>query len=139
MIITANRELLFKQAKLAMQQAYVPYSKYSVGAAIFSDDGEIFTGCNVENAAYGLTLCAEAVAIGNMVNAGRRRINEVLVVAASAVMCSPCGACRQRIREFADADTVVHLCDQDAIRQSITLNELLPHAFGPNNITTDAG
>lgn len=113
----------------ARANAYAPYSKFLVGAAVLMDDGEIFTGCNVENASYGLTLCAERTAIVKAVSSGARTIKAVSV--ASAGGGTPCGACRQFISEFADEDTVVMVLDvdRDDGERVFTIAQLLPEAF----------
>ena len=132
--MTPDRSLdaLFAAAVEARAQAYAPYSGYRVGAALLDESGRISAGCNVENAAYPVGTCAEAGAIAAMARAGRRRIAAVLVVAEGGGLVTPCGACRQRIREFALPETPVHLADPGGVRATLTLAELLPHAFGPD-------
>jgi cytidine deaminase len=125
---------LLDAATLARANAYAPYSKFPVGAAIRAEDGRIYAGANVENAAFPQGQCAEATAIGAMVSAGARRIVEMLVVAEGAVLCTPCGGCRQRIREFAARDVPIHLCAADGARHTVTIGELLPLAFGPDHL-----
>ena len=127
---------LFDAAKAAHGKAYAPYSHFNVGAALRTPSGAIFSGCNVENAAYPQGACAEAMAIGAMALAGERRIAEILVVGDGEGLCTPCGGCRQRIREFADAATPIHVADAERVRASFTLGELLPHAFGPEHLST---
>jgi cytidine deaminase len=127
---------LFDAAKAAHGKAYAPYSRFNVGAALRTPSGAIFSGCNVENAAYPQGACAEAGAIGAMALAGERRIAEILVVGDGEGLCTPCGGCRQRIREFADAATPIHVADPEGVRASFTLGELLPHAFGPEHLST---
>ena len=105
-----------------------------VGAAILTPEGEIFSGCNVENAAYPQGFCAEAGAIAAMARAGRRRIAEILVIGDGEGLCTPCGGCRQKIREFADASTPIHVAGISGVRASFTLDELLPHSFGPEHL-----
>ena len=122
------------QAKQAMLNAYIPYSQYAVGACIKTSTGKYFAASNIENAAYGLTLCAETVALGNMLTAGERTITEVVVMAEGIKVCSPCGACRQRIREFAAPSILIHLCNTAGQRKPMSLAELLPEAFGPENL-----
>ena len=125
-------QTLFDAAKLAFERAYAPYSKFSVGAAILSEDGRIYAAPNVENAAYPVGTCAEAGAIAAMIAGGSRRIAEIVVVGAGEGLCTPCGGCRQRIREFADGDTkVIAGGTLGAERIETTLDALLPHAFGP--------
>ena len=125
---------LFAAARAAQANAYAPYSRFKVGAAIRAEDGRIHVGANVENAAYPQGLCAEAAAIGAMVAAGARRIREIAVLAEGPELCTPCGGCRQRIREFAAPDAMIHICGPEGVRRSVTLGELLPLAFGPKNL-----
>src|SRR5690606_22465002 len=128
---------LFEAAALARSRAYAPYSRFSVVAALRAEDGRIHAGCTVENAAYRVAQCAEATAIGTMVAAGGRRIREILVIGGEAgdgQLCTPCGVCRQQIREFAAPDTPVYVCGPEGLRLSTTLEALLPLAFGPENL-----
>ena len=128
---------LFEAAEAARSRAYAPYSRFLVGAAIRTADGTIVPGCNVENAAYAVAQCAEATAIGAMVAGGARRIAEILVIGGQegdGVLCTPCGSCRQRIREFASLDTPVHVCGPEGHRLTATLGEILPWSFGPENL-----
>jgi len=135
--MSAGYEALFAAATAVRRHAYAPYSKFRVGAAIRADDGRIFAGCNVENAAYPQGQCAEACAIGGMVANGAGRIAEVLVIGGEdgdGLLCSPCGGCRQRLREFAAADTPVHICGPEGLRRTVSLEDLLPVSFGPDNL-----
>ena len=132
--MSRNVEALFAAALAAYGNAYAPYSKFPVGAAVLTPEGEIFSGCNVENAAYPQGWCAETGAIAAMVAAGRRRIAEVCVVGGGAGLCTPCGGCRQRIREFAGPDAPIHVAGPEGVRASFTLAELLPESFGPENL-----
>ena len=125
---------LIAAAAAARANAYAPYSGFAVGAAIRDAGGALHAGANVENAAYPQGQCAEASAIGAMIAAGGKRIAEMAVLADGAALCTPCGGCRQRIREFADADTRIHLCGPEGLRRTVTLGELLPLAFGPDNL-----
>jgi cytidine deaminase len=125
---------LFAAAKAAQANAYAPYSRFHVGAALRSAEGGLFSGCNVENAAYPQGACAEAGAISAMALAGDRRIAEILVIGDGEDLCTPCGGCRQRIREFSDGDTVVHVAGPEGVRASYTLAELLPESFGPGHL-----
>jgi cytidine deaminase len=127
-------EALFSAAKAAYANAYAPYSKFPVGAAIRTPEGEIFSGCNVENAAYPQGACAEAGAIADMAKAGRWRIAEILVIGGGEGLCTPCGGCRQRIREFAAPDTPVHIAGPEGVRARFLLSDLLPASFGPENL-----
>jgi len=121
-------------AKAARANAHAPYSGFLVGACVRGRSGRLYAGCNVENAAYPQGQCAEATAIGVMVAAGEKEIVEILVVAESPEPVSPCGGCRQRLNEFADAATPVHLCGLEGVRRTVTLGELLPLAFGPRQL-----
>jgi cytidine deaminase len=126
---------LLAAAASARARAYAPYSQFSVGAALLDDEGRIHSGCNVENAAYPQSQCAEATAIGNMVVAGGRRLRAVLVLAEGTHPVSPCGGCRQRLREFGDPDTPVLIAHpQQGIQQRFTLSELLPASFGAGHL-----
>ncbi|HEX4765586.1 MAG TPA: cytidine deaminase [Lichenihabitans sp.] len=125
---------LFEAARAAQAKAYVPYSKFRVGAAIATPDGAIFAGCNVENAAYPVGACAEASAISAMVAAGKREIAAILVIGDGDALVTPCGGCRQRIREFAAPDAPIHIAGPGGHRATFTLSELLPHSFGPDHL-----
>jgi len=125
---------LFELAKAAMTNAYAPYSDFQVGSSIRTENGKFFSGANVENAAYPEGCCAEAAAIAAMVVAGERRIAEMVVIGKGDALVTPCGGCRQRIREFAKPDTSIHICGPDGLRKTFTLNELLPASFGPGNL-----
>lgn len=132
-------EDLFSAARAVQARAHVPYSRFRVGAAIRDEAGRIHVGCNVENAAYPQGACAEAGAISRMVADGGARIVEVLVVGDGDLLCTPCGGCRQRIREFARPDTPVHIAGADGVRRTFTLDELLPFSFGPDNLDDTGG
>ncbi|SHL35930.1 cytidine deaminase [Roseibium suaedae] len=119
---------LFETALTAQKAAYAPYSRFKVGAAILADDGKVYAGCNVENGAYPEGTCAEAGAIAAMILGGASRIMEAVVVG-DAALCTPCGGCRQKLKEFAGADVAVHVANLDGIRQSFTMAELLPAGF----------
>lgn len=121
---------LLQAALAARAHAHAPYSGFAVGAALRAADGSIHAGCNIENAAFPQSQCAEATAIGVMIAAGATRIAEILVVADGPQTVSPCGGCRQRLVEFADASTPVHLAGPGGVRATVTLGELLPRAFG---------
>jgi cytidine deaminase len=132
--MSRNVEALFAAARDAYANAYAPYSKFPVGAALMTPEGEIFSGCNVENAAYPQGSCAEAGAISAMALAGRRRIAEIAVVGGGAGLCTPCGGCRQRLREFAGPETPIHVAGPEGVRARFTLAQLLPESFGPENL-----
>lgn len=128
-------DALFQAASAARGKAYAPYSKFSVGAAIRAGSGAIFAGANVENAAYPQGCCAETSAISAMIMGGETRIDAILVLGGGEGLTTPCGGCRQRIREFAAADTPIHVAGPEGLRSSFTLAGLLPHSFGPDNLT----
>lgn len=125
---------LFDLAKEAMDKAYVPYSKFPVGAAIVTAAGKLYSGCNVENAAYPEGTCAEAGAIASMVLGGDTQIKDIYVIGKGDELVTPCGGCRQKIREFSSVDTMIHICGAEGVRKSLTMNELLPFSFGPENL-----
>ena len=128
-------EVLFEAAKAVQAKAYAPYSGFKVGAAIATPEGRVFAGCNVENAAYPVGTCAEAGAISAMLAAGESRIAEIVVMGEGDNLVTPCGGCRQRIREFATGDTPIHIAGPEGVRKSFTLEELLPFSFGPHNLS----
>ena len=133
-MISENFEKLFLEAKNVRENAHVPYSQFKVGAAFLTENNSIISGCNVENAAYPQSQCAEASAIGNLVSSGYTKIKEVVVIGSGDLLCSPCGGCRQRLREFASLDTLIHMCNTDGHLKTSTLAELLPDSFGPENL-----
>lgn len=120
---------LFEAARDAMAKCHAPYSKFPVGAAIRAADGNIYAGANIEVVAFPEGWCAETTAISHMVMAGAKRILEVAVIAEKLDLCSPCGGCRQRLAEFANADALVHLCDAEGVKKTLRMDELLPLAF----------
>ena len=122
------------ETKEAMNKAYVPYSNYPVGALIVTKNGNTYSGCNVENASYPLGNCAEAAAITSMVLAGEKNIKMIYVMSQNDQGGSPCGGCRQRIREFSDIDTQVILCSPSGVQQRLLLTDLLPNSFGPEHL-----
>lgn len=129
-----NQQQLFIAAKEVLVNSYAPYSNYQVGASILSNSGKIYSGTNIENVAYGLTLCAEACAISQMISSGETQIKALLVMAKHDNMCTPCGACRQRIAEFASPQTKIYMCNSKEVREITTLEILLPYAFQNKNI-----
>ncbi|MGW9330669.1 cytidine deaminase [Bosea sp. NPDC055594] len=133
---TTEIDALFAAATAAQARAYAPYSRFRVGAAILADDGAVYPGCNVENAAYPVGACAEAGAISAMVAGGSRAIRAILVVGPGEELVTPCGACRQRIREFAAPETPVLIAGTGGVRARFSLAELLPASFGPANLPT---
>jgi cytidine deaminase len=124
-------EPMLQAARRALANAHAPYSRFRVGACVRAASGRLYAGCNVENASYGLTLCAETTAIGAMIAAGDREIAEVVLLTERAELCPPCGRCRQQLAEFAGPQARIHLCGPDGVRRTTTLGELLPLAFGP--------
>lgn len=127
---------LFAAAWAARANAHAPYSGFAVGAAVRGGSGRVYAGCNVENAAYPEGLCAEAGAIGACVAAGETEIVEALVAAQSPSPVTPCGACRQRLREFARGETPVHAADASGVVATFLLGSLLPHSFGPDHLAS---
>lgn len=125
---------LLASAKAAQRNAYAPYSGFRVGASIRTRDGKVYAGCNVENAAYPESICAEGSAIANMVASGGRQISEVLVIGSGSLPCAPCGGCLQKLSEFAAPDTVVHICSGDGAHETTTMAALMPLAFGSQNL-----
>jgi cytidine deaminase len=131
---TSGISALIDAAAAARANAYAPYSRFAVGAAIRAEDGRLYAGANVENAAYPQGQCAEASAIGAMIAAGARRIEAMVLLADGAALCTPCGGCRQRIREFADPSTLIHIAGPEGVRTKFTLGGLLPESFGPDHL-----
>ena len=125
---TTQQQELIKQALAAMDNAYAPYSNFNVGAAIIDENNQIHAGCNVENSAYPLGVCAEGSAISGMVLAGGKQIKTILVVSSGELMVTPCGGCRQKIKEFGSQDTEILIYHNQQIT-SFTLEDLLPHSF----------
>ena len=126
---------LIEAAMAARLKAHAPYSRFLVGAAVRDEQARVFGGCNIENAAYPQGWCAETSAISGLVLAGGTKITEAAVVGAGAGLVTPCGGCRQKLREFADGDVKIHVCGEDGtVRRSFTLNELLPFSFGPEHL-----
>lgn len=122
-------DALFAAAKAAMERAYAPYSRFPVGAAIRTETGAIYSGCNIENASYPEGWCAETTALGHMIMAGESRVSEVAVVAEKMPKIMPCGGCRQRLSEFATADAKLHLCDVNGVIETMPFTAIFPRAF----------
>ena len=129
-----TRDTLIRSAAEARANSYAPYSEFRVGAALLADDGKIYRGTNVENSSYPQGQCAEASAIGAMVTAGGRKIHQIAIVADSPDLCTPCGGCRQKILEFATGNTLVHVGGLDGYRRTFRFSDLLPEAFGRQNL-----
>ena len=127
---------LIAAAKSARLKAYAPYSKFLVGAAVRDERGQIHGGCNIENAAYPQGWCAETSAIAAMIMSCGKAIAEMAVIGTGDLLCTPCGGCRQKIREFAKGNVKIHMCGEDGkLKQTFTLDELLPASFGPENLS----
>lgn len=133
-----NWDVLKESALAVRQKAYVPYSSFAVGAALLDDEGNVFTGCNVENASYGLTNCAERTAVFTMAASGSRAISALVVVADAPRAISPCGACRQVLAEFASEETPVLLLNLTGDVISTTIGQLLPYGFSHHDLDRDA-
>ena len=125
-------QILIEAAMEARSRCYCPYSSFPVSAALLAESGKIYTGVNVENASYGLTICAERVAIGSAVAAGERKFEKLVVVVKGGG--SPCGACRQVLNEFSPELPIIMVDELGSIASRITLSELLPRAFGPESL-----
>ena len=123
---------LFNAAKDVKKRAYAPYSDFFVGSALRTRSGKVFTGCNVENSSFGVTICAERNAIFKMVSEGEREISSILVIGDTERFLPPCGACRQVIAEFSEEDTRVIMCNRDGDFTETTVGEILPFGFSLN-------
>jgi len=126
-------EKLIKEAEKARKRAYTPYSKFQVGAAVLCADGKIFTGCNIENASFGLSVCAERVAIFKAISEGSTKFESIAVIGDTDKPCSPCGACRQVISEFGE-DIPLIMANLKGEVKIKKIKELLPEAFGKNDL-----
>ena len=127
------RERMIEAAREASRRAYCPYSRFRVGAAVLTEDGSIVVGCNVENASYGLTMCAERVAIFQAVARGPAIVRGVAIYTPTPFPTAPCGGCRQVINEFGPEAEIIGVCDGPGVLRA-TLADLLPDAFGPRNL-----
>jgi cytidine deaminase len=123
---------LIDLAIAARESAYAPYSKHPVGAALSTANGQLFSGCNVENAAYPEGVCAEAGAISAMILAGEKQIQEIVIAGPGEQLCTPCGGCRQKIREFSTSNTQIHVVSRSGKVSSFLFADLLPESFGPD-------
>lgn len=128
------KEQLIKAANEGRNHAYASYSNFLVGAAVLADDGQIYHGCNIENASYGLSNCAERTAIFKAVSAGNRKIKAMAIVADTVGPVAPCGACRQVMSEFCDQDTKIYLTNLHGDIAEWTMAELLPGAFNGSDM-----
>ena len=134
---TTDPASLIERAREALDAAYVPYSEYTVGAAVLTDDGEVFTGCNIENANYSNALHAEEVAVGAAVSAGHRSIAAVAVTSGERDGVTPCGMCRQTLAEFGDEDVPVYCDTGDGEWNEYSLGELIPDTITPGMLGID--
>jgi len=128
-------EKLIAESKKAREQAYVPYSKFPVGAALLAEDGTVYHGCNIENSAYSMTNCAERTAFFKAVSGGVRSFKALAVVADTEGPVSPCGACRQVIAEFCDGSMPVYLTNLNGVVEETTVAKLLPGAFSKEDLS----
>lgn len=119
-----------------MRHAHAPYSNFPVGAAVCDERGRVFTGANIENASFGLTMCAERVAIFAAIASGARRITAIAVCARHDNAITPCGACRQVMHEFCEPSAPVYSGPEPAAMRTVTVGDLLPHAFGPSSMSS---
>jgi len=132
--VEINEQQLFDVANDAMANAYAPYSNYTVGAAILCDDGQVYSGVNVENASYGLTNCAERTAIFKAVSEGAKHVSAIVIVNGTEVMSKPCGACRQVMSEFMGPNDKVFLANNANDFKEFTFKEILPLAFSDEDM-----
>ena len=129
---------LYEEAKRVSKQAYAPYSRFRVGAAILGQDGKIFSGTNVENASYGLAICAERNAIFSGITQGNKTIYALVIYTPTKTPTTPCGACRQVIREFSENATIISICDTEE-RLEMSIDAMLPRAFASDNLAKKGG
>ncbi|KGR78532.1 cytidine deaminase [Ureibacillus manganicus] len=137
--MTVDKNTLLEQSKVAREKAYVPYSKFQVGAALLGEDGKIYHGCNIENSGYSMTNCAERTAFFKAISEGVTKFKAIAVVADTEGPCSPCGACRQVMSEFCAPDMPVYLTNLKGDVLETTVGELIPFAFSAGDIDYAAG
>ncbi len=125
---------LLAKARQAQQAAYAPYSQYQVGCALETADGAVFTGCNIENASYGATLCAERVALFKAVSEGHRHFRRIVIVTNAATPAPPCGLCRQALSEFCSADLEIILCGANETERRFRFADLFPNPFDRSSL-----
>ncbi|QPC46920.1 cytidine deaminase [Mangrovibacillus cuniculi] len=130
-----NRDQLLEEAKIARERAYVPYSKFKVGAALLTEEGKVYHGCNIENAAYSMCNCAERTALFKAYSEGDTKYTAIAVVADTKRPVPPCGACRQVISELCSPEMKVYLTNLQGAVEELTVAELLPGAFSPEDLT----
>ncbi|MFD2640381.1 cytidine deaminase [Piscibacillus salipiscarius] len=131
-----KQSLLVNEAKSMLDQAYVPYSTFPVGAALLTKDGKVYKGCNIENAAYPVTCCAERVAIFKAVSEGERDFESLAVIANTSRPVPPCGACRQVMSEFFDPEMNVYISNKDLEVKEVKVKELLPFSFNQDDLSS---
>mgnify|MGYP001547075747 CR=1 FL=1 len=131
----SEKNRMLTLAAQARDRAYAPYSGFQVGAVLRGGSGRLYAGCNVENAAYPQSQCAEATALGGLIVGGDTRLTEVLILGPGDKPLVPCGGCRQRLLEFATAVTPIHLCSESGAHTTLILAALMPHAFGPDSLS----
>jgi cytidine deaminase len=134
--VESRLQALWDAARQVRAHAHAPYSRFAVGAAVLDEQGRVHAGCNVENAAYPQGWCAETSALAALVSAGGRRVQAVLVVGEAADPVTPCGGCRQKLREFAADECPVIVADSQQVRARFTLGQLLPFSFGPQHLAS---
>ena len=127
---------LFDAALDVQQRSHAPYSNYHVGCSVLTTTGQIYVGANIENSAYPQGLCAEATALAVMASQGEREAKVVLTVCDSEGLATSCGGCRQKIREFATSDTIIHACSKNGLWATYTMDGLLPDSFGPEHLSS---
>jgi cytidine deaminase len=127
---------LFDAALGVQEHAHAPYSNYHVGCSVLTSSGQVYVGANIENAAYPQGLCAEATALAVMASHGERQAQVVLTVCDSEGLATSCGGCRQKIREFATSETLIHACSRNGLWATYTMDGLLPDSFGPEHLST---
>ncbi|MFC7320657.1 cytidine deaminase [Halobacillus campisalis] len=132
-----NKQKLIEEAKRIRNEAYTPYSKFKVGAALLTKDGSLYTGCNIENAAYPVTCCAERVAIFKAISEGHHDFQELAVVADTERPVPPCGSCRQVMSEFFHPGLQIHLTNLKDSVKTVSMDELLPFSFSPNDLNKE--
>ena len=126
---------LFDAALRVQEHAHAPYSNYHVGCSVLTPSGQIYVGANIENAAYPQGLCAEATALAVMASHGERQAQVVLTVCDSEGLATSCGGCRQKIREFATSETIIHACSRNGLWATYSMDGLLPDSFGPEHLS----
>ena len=126
---------LFDAALRVQEHAHAPYSNYHVGCSVLTSSGQMYVGANIENAAYPQGLCAEATALAVMASHGERQAQVVLTVCDSEGLATSCGGCRQKIREFATSETIIHACSRTGLWATYTMDGLLPDSFGPEHLS----